>query len=153
MIHHLLSHIEQAEIGTLRAGILAEHHAGDLAGAGTVPLVLLQSMEGDVGHDPWAAERVVDGVDLACHQVPCFLDHSAEIIKAELKVVECPQTTGKVLLVHITKPGLGIPHYGHLSRHHDAKSRVVVDDVVGGLHQHGADLDDNPGGGAGVQGL
>ena len=29
---------------------------------------------------------------------------------------------------------------------------VVVDYVVGGLHQHGADLDENPGRGAGIQG-
>ena len=29
---------------------------------------------------------------------------------------------------------------------------VVVDYLVGGLHQHGADLDENPGRGAGIQG-
>ena len=42
-------------------------------------------MELDVGHDPGAAVKVVNGVDLACEQVPCFLlAHSAEFVEAEL---------------------------------------------------------------------
>ena len=45
-------------------------------------------MELDVGHDPGAAVKVVNGVDLACEQVPCFLTHSAEFVEAELNGVK-----------------------------------------------------------------
>ena len=57
-----------------------------------------------------------------------------------------------MLLLPFTEPGLVIPHHGHLSRHHDVDGRVVVDYVVGRVHQHGTDLDENPGRGAVIQG-
>ena len=66
-------------------------------------------MEKDVGHDPGAAVKVVNGVDLACEQVPCFLAHSAGFVEAELNGVkkvpgqdvvdiDHPETIGKMLL-------------------------------------------------------
>ena len=57
-----------------------------------------------------------------------------------------------MLLVPFTEPGLVIPHRGHLRRHHDVDGRVDVDYVVGGVHQHGTDLDESPGRGAVIQG-
>ena len=50
--------------------------------------MVLQSIELDVGHDPGAADKVVNGEDLACEQVPCFLAHSPEFVEAELNGVK-----------------------------------------------------------------